>query len=356
MAWAALISLSVGLAALLLWLHAPAALMLGPLLAAIVVASNGGKVRMPLTPFVVAQGIVGCLIAKMVPLSIVGDVLGHWFLFSVGVLAVVAISTLIGWLMTRWQVLPGTTALWGTSPGAASVMTIMAESYGADVRLVALMQYGRVVMVAVIAAFVTRAFGASPAHAPAAIVWFPPVDWLALGETLALALVGPLIARRLNIPAGAFLVPMIAGIVLTHLGWMSVELPAWLLAASYAMVGWNVGLRFTRPLLIHAARALPRVLACIFAMIVMCGGVAWLMVLAIGVDPLTAYLATSPGGSDSVAIIAASSNVDVSFVMAMQTVRMIAVLFIGPVLTKYIVMHTNPAPNFDVEKSDGPPS
>ena len=200
MAWAALISLSIGLAALLLWLHAPAALMLGPLVAAIVVASNGGKVRMPLTPFVLAQGIVGCLIAKMVPLSIVGDVLGHWFLFSVGVLAVVAISTLIGWLMTRWQVLPGTTALWGTSPGAASVMTIMAESYGADVRLVALMQYGRVVMVAVVAAFVTRTFGVNPAHAPAAIVWFPPVDWLALGETLALAVVGPLIARRLNIP------------------------------------------------------------------------------------------------------------------------------------------------------------
>ena len=44
------------------------------------------------------------------------------------------------------------------------------------------------------------------------------------------------------------------------------------------------------------------------------------------------------------AIIAASSNVDVSFVMAMQTVRMIAVLFIGPVLTKYIVTHSNPVP------------
>jgi len=175
-------------------------------------------------------------------------------------------------------------------------------------------------------------------------VWFPAVNWLALGETLALAVLGPLIARQLNIPAGAFVVPMILGIVFTHLGWMSIELPTWLLAASYAFVGWNVGLRFSRPLLIHVARALPRVLACIFAMIVLCGGVAWLMVLAIGVDPLTAYLATSPGGSDSVAIIAASSTVDVSFVMAMQTVRMIAVLFIGPVLTKYIVTHSNPAP------------
>ena len=70
--------------------------------------------------------------------------------------------------------------------------------------------------------------------------------------------------------------------------------------------------------------------ACILGLIVLCGGVAWLMVLATGVDPLTAYLATSPGGSDSIAIIAASTNVDVSFVMAMQTVRMIAVLFLAP--------------------------
>jgi uncharacterized membrane protein AbrB (regulator of aidB expression) len=44
--------------------------------------SNGGKPHLPLPPFVLAQGIVGCLIAKMVPLSIVGDVASHWFLFT----------------------------------------------------------------------------------------------------------------------------------------------------------------------------------------------------------------------------------------------------------------------------------
>src|SRR5258708_39507155 len=98
MAWAALISLSIGLAALLLWLHAPAALMLGPLMAAIVVASNGGKVRMPLTPFVLARGIVGCLIAKMVPRSIVGDVLSPGFLFASGVRAVWGFWGLPAWL------------------------------------------------------------------------------------------------------------------------------------------------------------------------------------------------------------------------------------------------------------------
>ena len=134
--------------------------------------------------------------------------------------------------------------------------------------------------------------------------------------------------------------PLVGGIVLTHLGWMTIELPTWLLAASYALVGWNIGLRFTRPLLVHAARALPLMLACTLALIVLCGGVAALMVLA-GIDPMTAYLATSPGGSDSIAIIAASTNVDVSFVMAMQTVRMIVVMFLAPVLTKFIAERIN---------------
>ena len=340
MQWGALVLLSAVLAAFLLWLHAPAALMLGPLLAAITLSSTGAKVKFPLRPFVIAQGVVGCLIARMVPLSIVGDIAAHWQLFTVGVLAVVAASSFIGWLMTRLNFLPGTTALWGTSPGAASIMTIMAEAYGADVRLVAFMQYLRVVMVAVVATIVAKSFGISAQHTQAAIVWFPPVAWIPFVETLALAVIGPMIAQRFAIPAGAMLVPMVTAIVLEHFGLITVELPTWLLAGSYAFIGWNIGMRFTRPLLIHATLALPRILVCVFAMIGLCGGVAVLLVHGAGIDPLTAYLATSPGGADSVAIIAASSNVDVSFVMAMQTVRLIAVLFLGPFLTKLIVAHT----------------
>ena len=86
-------------------------------------------------------------------------------------------------------------------------------------------------------------------------------------------------------------------------------------------------------------------------LIALCGAVGGLMVWGAGVDPLTAYLATSPGGSDSIAIIAASTNVDISFVMAMQTVRLIAVLFLGPVITRYVVMHTNPVPMVSKLKS-----
>jgi membrane AbrB-like protein len=63
---------------------------------------------------------------------------------------------------------------------------------------------------------------------------------------------------------------------------------------------------------------------------------AWLLHLTVGTDPLTAYLATSPGGADSVAIIAASSHVDLPFVMAMQMARFILVLLLGPTLARVV--------------------
>ena len=64
---------------------------------------------------------------------------------------------------------------------------------------------------------------------------------------------------------------------------------------------------------------------------------AWLISYELGIDPLTAYLATSPGGLDSVAIIAAASDsVDISFVMALQSARLLFVLVFGPSLARLV--------------------
>ena len=51
---------------------------------------------------------------------------------------------------------------------------------------------------------------------------------------------------------------------------------------------------------------------------------------------MTAYLATSPGGADSVAIIAASSKVDIPFVMSMQLARALVLLVLGPGLAGFV--------------------
>ena len=280
------------------------------------------------------------MIARSITPEIVGTMIQDWPLFLAVVFSVIASSSVIGLLLTRWRVLPGTTAVWGSCPGAASAMTLMAEAFGADVRLVAFMQYLRVVLVTVVASVVARIWATPSGGHIASVVWFPPMEWVPFAETMALAGIGAFIAPLLRIPAGPMLVPMVAGALLHGSGVMTIELPPWLLAVSYAMVGWNIGMRFTRPILVHALRALPRVAASILVLIAICGGFAWVLTWTAGIDPLTAYLATSPGGADSVAIIAASSNVDVPFVMALQMLRFLVVLFVGPSLSRLIARRT----------------
>jgi membrane AbrB-like protein len=163
--WAALIALSLGFGAVLTWLGVPAAMLIGPLIAGIVISGNGGNLRLARQAFVPVQGIIGCMIVRMLPSSTAGELGVHWPIFAAGVLSVI--------------------------------------------------------------------------------------------------------------------------------------------------------------------------MACSLALIAVCGGVGAVLVGVAGIDPLTAYLATSPGGADSVAIIAASSNVDVRFVMAMQMARFVAVLAIGPLAARF---------------------
>jgi membrane AbrB-like protein len=136
------------------------------------------------------------------------------------------------------------------------------------------------------------------------------------------------------------LLALVAGVALQDTGALQIELPPWLLAASYALLGWTIGLRFTRPILLHAARALPWVIAFAAALIAVCGLFAAILVVSAWIDPLTAYLAMSPGGADTVAIIAASSAVDRPFVMTMTTARFILVLLVGPTLARIIAKRT----------------
>jgi membrane AbrB-like protein len=333
--WSILIALSLGLSILLERLGLPAALLMGPMVSGAIVGINGGTIRLPRPLYLCAQAMIGMMVAGAIDGGIFSTFLGNWPLFLAIVLSVIAMSTLSGWTLSRLNILPGTTAIWGTSAGAASSMLVMADAFGADIRLVAFMQYLRVLCVAAAASIVAHLWIDGDTAAPA-IVWFGAIDTTALAQTLAVASIGAVVGRLLRIPAGIFLVPFIAGTVLSTTGHLTIELPEWLLAASYAMLGWNIGLGFTRPILAHARRALlPIVLSILFIM-AFSGLLAFLLTQFAGVDALTAYLATSPGGMDSIAIIAASSNVDVSFVMALQTARLLIIMACGPSLARFV--------------------
>jgi membrane AbrB-like protein len=332
--WVCLVLASIAFAASLEALNVSAALLIGPMIAGVIVASTIGRIRVPDTVFAATQGIIACMIARAMPASIVDEVAMQWPVFGAGVMSTIVMAAVVGWLLTRFKVLPGTSAIWGSAPGGAASMTVLAEAYGADVRLVAFMQYLRVMCVTSAASLVASAVGHP--HPAGTIVWFPEVDWLSFAGTLAVASLGVISAKVFRIRAGAVLLPLVVGMVLSNTGTMRIELPPWFLAVSYAFLGWSIGLRFTRESVAHCARALPRVLAAILLLIAACAVMGQLLAEAAGVDPLTAYLATTPGGLDVAAIIASDSDVDVPFVLSMQFVRILIVLVTGPSLARFI--------------------
>jgi len=338
--WGVLLTASLAFIVPLEWIHLPAALLLGAMAAAILVAVFEASLAVPQWPFVLAQGLIGCLVARSIGPEILATMLQQWPLFLVGVCSVLVISTSLGALLARFRVLPGTTAVWGSAPGAATVMVLMSNGFGGDPRLVAYMQFLRVIMVAFVASLVARLMVAPDGGVRAAVHWFPAVAAGPLWATLALVVIGAIVGAWSKLPAGALLVPLVGGIVLSCTHVITITLPPWLMAGSYALVGWSIGLKFTREIVLYAARVFPTIAASTITLIALCGGLGWLLHVVVGTDPLTAYLATSPGGADSVAIIAASSPVDMPFVMAMQMARFIIVMLLGPTLAKTVARWT----------------
>jgi hypothetical protein len=333
--WTLVVAAGVGAAAGLTVLGVPAAWMIGPLLVAIVAAVIGGvQLRFAPAGFTAAQVVIGCLIAGTVTPPVIGSMLHDWFAMLLVVATTIAAAGITGWLLARFGSLPAETAAWGSSPGGAAAMTAMSADYGADPRLVAFMQYLRVTIVVLSASTVSRLL--LPHATAATLPGTFAIDPLGLAETTAVGIAGFLGARQLRIPGAPLLGPMVLGAVLHGVGLIRIDVPLEALAAAYVCIGLTVGLRYTRETVGHALRALPQLLLSTLVLIALCGGSAVLLVATIHVDPLTAYLATTPGGLDSVTAIAIGSGADVPLVLAIQALRLFAVIVAGPLVAKVI--------------------
>ncbi|WNO04182.1 AbrB family transcriptional regulator [Rhodoferax mekongensis] len=339
----ALLLCSALASAAFLLMGVPAGMLLGCMLAAVLLATQDMNVRVPAPLFAIGQSVIACLMARSLHFEVLHRVAGEWPLFLGIAFSVMAASALLGFWLMRSGLLPGSTAIWGLAPGAASAMVLMAGDFGADTRLVAFMQYLRVALVTAIASLVAH-FAAGASLGQTAAGWDVQLaHWLHIqnplhaGLTLALVLAAAGLGRTLAFPGGPLLIPMVLALAMDNFSPWKLELPGPLLALAYAALGWGIGLRFNRAILEHAWRVLPRVLVAIAALIVLGLLIAGCLMGFAGVAPLTAYLSTSPGGADSVAVIAVGSAVDAGFVMAMQMVRFFMVLLLGPRLSRWLV-------------------
>src|ERR1700723_3036023 len=175
--WVALLALSVSIFGGWSALRLPAALLLGPMIGAIVLGVNGAKIQVPRIPFLGAQALIAAMVAKSITRSILVTFSHQYWLFCTVIVGTLLGAAGIGWFISRTGLISGATAVYGTTPGAANAMVILGEAEGADARLVAFMQFSRVLLVALAAALVAHFWAhVGNAHAPAA-PWLAPVHW-----------------------------------------------------------------------------------------------------------------------------------------------------------------------------------
>ena len=338
--WIALIVLAGCCGQLLKLLNIPAALFLGPMLVAIVFGVSGATIRMHKQVFRLGQGTVGVLVAHSMSMGVLLSALESWPVMLLGTVLTILLSAVVGIGLVRYSGIPGHTAAWGTAPGAASAMVAMAEDYGADGRVVATMQYVRVVCVVMVGALVARVVGApgsgTVAHSSELVL--QGSNLINFGLSLAVIVFGVFVASRL--PAGALLGPLFIGGALQLSGLLQITLPSWMLAIAYGCIGGYIGLRFDRVTIDYVWRRLPMMIIGSLVLIVLCALSAWVMAASMGKDFLSVYLATSPGGLDAMAIIAIDTHSDVGFVLAMQTLRLFGVIISGSYLAKQIIRLT----------------
>lgn len=325
----------------------PAGWLVGPMLVAVAAAlAWPDRPRMPRWGRVVALAVVGGVLASTFRPSVVPLIARNWLPVCLVVGGALLLSLATGLLLARLARLDRRTAALGTLPGAASGMLAMSESLGADPRLVALMQYTRVLVVVVSAALVSR-FGLAPgAEIPPAFgldlqanvsreMALAPGGWPSYALTALAAGLGAWVGTRLRLPAGALMGPLILGIALQELGVVRFAWPPGVPQAAYVLLGLWVGLLFDRASIKSAGRLFPLVLASSAGLVLACAVLGWAFGALTGMDGLTAYLATTPGGIDSVAIMALGSGADAPLVLAVQMLRLFVVVLAGSLLGRW---------------------
>lgn len=341
--WIALLVLSAIAALPFMYAGIGAGALVGPMLVGIVFGLNGARIAISGRVFILSQGILGFMIASMLQTSVLQGVASHLGAMAVAVLITLLGATATGWVLTRYGGLPGSTGVWGSLPGAATAMVSMSAAFGADPRLVAVMQYLRVLMVVLAATAVSHyvttvnTMGNIATHV--AVADDPSASISAQVVSVVLAMFTAWLGSKSRLPAGALLVPIILGGALQMSGILVLAVPQSLVVLSLAILGWSIGLRFTRDLIVPMLRALPIILIGIVVLLGLCFFAAWTLTLLTPVSLFTAYLATSPGGLDSVAVLAMESNADMPFVVAFQTLRLFAVVLVGPFVGKWLTKY-----------------
>lgn len=351
MAWLVVAAATAALAAGMARLGVPSATLFAALLAGLGVALSGwprtrwrrGE-RLELPPRVAqgAQAVLGVLSGALLQPDTLAELGASWAPVLAAVFATLLVSVLAGLLLGLRRDVDAATGSFAMVAGGASGLTAIAGELGADQRVVAVVQYLRVLLILLAMPVVAVLLGGgSGGAAPAAsgggssggLTASAAPWWLDLLFTAVVAVAGTWLARLAKLPAGPLLGPMVLAAAVSATGLaQGATVPGPVLQVAFALIGLQVGLSFTRSNLRTVGRVLPTALLLIVGVIAATAAVGVPLLHLAGASTLDAYLATTPGGLYAVVATSADSGGDTTLVLAVQVLRLLVMLLLAPLI------------------------
>jgi membrane AbrB-like protein len=335
--WAAVVAGAVVVGLLLDLLHVPSAALFGGLVAGLVRALGvRGRLTVPRSAMTAGQAVIGVTIGALVQLSTLAAIGRHWLPVLAVTVGTLALSLAAGQLLRLQRGISPVTGAFSMIAGGASGITVMARDLGADQRMVAVLQYLRVLLIVVLMPVVaTTVYGASTGSGAASA---SGPGWPAgVLFTAVCGVVGVTLGKLGHLPVRALLGPMLVAAAADLAGLSGgARTPALVESAAFVVIGLQVGISFTRESLRAVGRALPLALAIIVALILGCAALGEVLAAVTGVGRLDAYLATTPGGLYAVLATATSSGADATFVLAVQVLRLFVMLLTAPLVARWL--------------------
>lgn len=319
------------------FLRLPTPLLFGGLVGALIyaLARPLSPLSLPSPWFTAGQAVVGVIVGSVIDWEALGGLGADWLIVVAVSLFSVVISILAGRLLLRHGISPAT-ATFSSVAGGAAGLTALADDLGADARVVAVLQYLRLLVVLVtLPIVVTLVLGATGTGTD----FSAATDdlWTGLLYT-GIAIAGGLFLGRItHLPSAPILGPLIVASLLSLVPlFESVTVNPVIVGAGYLAIGIQVGLKFTVASLRSIGAMIPTALVAIAITLVSCAGLAWVLTATAGVSGADAYLATNPGGVYAVLGMSESIGGDVGFVTAAQILRTVIILGSAPFLAVYL--------------------
>lgn len=278
-----------------------------------------------------ARTVLGLTIGAAVTAETLRAIAGALLPVTINIVALVILGIVLALGITRLTRMGLSSALCSATPGALGAMVSLADDLGGDSRVVASMHLVRLVSILLVIPTMARGLFPQVAAAPVAAGAAAAPLW-ALAAMLVLGIVAAVLALRLRLPAGEIMVTMAVAAVANQ-AWLHIEhMPAtWPLFAQW-IIGAGVGVGVTRSVLRDFRPFALAGLLMTVAMILAGLGLGWLLLQTTAVDPVTAFVGSTPGGADQMVLLAGELGADAQLVAAMHVARQIMLMLLLPVI------------------------